>query len=65
MSNFDRDQEYGHDRALAVLADFASDAPDDQKITVMNAALHIDRACPPRRFDTARNATRRGKWRRS
>src|SRR3954471_2413247 len=28
MSNFDRDHEYGHDRALAVLADFASDAPD-------------------------------------
>ena len=45
MSNFDRDPEYGHDRALAVLADFASDAPDDQKITVMNAALHIARAC--------------------
>ena len=35
MSNFDRDHEYGHDRALAVLADFASDAPDDQKITVL------------------------------
>jgi predicted nucleic acid-binding protein/tellurite resistance protein len=45
MSNFDRDPEYGHDRALAVLADFASDAPDDQKTTVLNAALHIARAC--------------------
>jgi tellurite resistance protein len=45
MSNFDRDPEYGHDRALSVLADFASDAPDDQKVTVLNAALHIARAC--------------------
>jgi tellurite resistance protein len=45
MSNFDRDAEYGHDRALAVLADFASDAPDDQKATVLNAALHVARAC--------------------
>lgn len=45
MSNFDRDPEYGHDRALAVLADFAPDAPDDQKTTVLNAALHIARAC--------------------
>ena len=45
MSNFDRDPEYGHDRALAVLDDFASDAPDDQKGTVLNAALHVARAC--------------------
>ena len=45
MSNFDRDLEYGHDRALGVLDDFASDAPDDQKDTVLNAALHIARAC--------------------
>lgn len=45
MSNFDRDAEYGHDRALAVLADFASDAPDDQKATVLNAALHVAQAC--------------------
>jgi len=44
-SNFDRDPEYGHDRALAVLDDFASDAPDDQKVTLLNAALHVARAC--------------------
>jgi tellurite resistance protein len=63
MSNFDRDPEYGHDRALAVLADFASDAPDDQKITVMNAALHIARAChggdlTPAECETAREVAK-------
>jgi len=45
LSNFDRDPEYGHDRALAVLADFASDAPEDQKGIVLYATLHIARAC--------------------
>ena len=45
MSNFDRDPEYGHDRALAVLDDFASQAPDDQKEIVLQAALHVARAC--------------------
>ena len=45
MSNFDRDAEYGHDRALGVLDDFASDAPDDQKEVVLNAALHVANAC--------------------
>ena len=28
-----------------MLDDFASDAPDDQKDIVLNAALHIARAC--------------------
>jgi tellurite resistance protein len=45
MSNFDRDAEYGHNRALGVLDDFASDAPDEQKGIVLNAALHVARAC--------------------
>jgi|SRR3954454_4113692 tellurite resistance protein len=45
MSNFDRDPEYGHDRALAVVDDFASDAPANQKDVVLQAALHIARAC--------------------
>jgi len=45
MSNFDRDPEYFHDRALAVLDDFASQAPDDQKEIVLQAALHVARAC--------------------
>jgi tellurite resistance protein len=45
MSNFDRDPRYGHDRALGVLDDFASDAPDDQKVTVLNAALHVASNC--------------------
>jgi tellurite resistance protein len=45
MSNFDRDSEYGHDRALAVLDDFASQAPDEQKEIVLQAALHVARAC--------------------
>ena len=45
LSNFDRDPAIGHDRALAVLADFASDAPDDQKDIVLHAALHVARTC--------------------
>jgi tellurite resistance protein len=45
LSNFDRDPAYGHDRALAVLADFVPDAPEDQKDIVLQAALHVARAC--------------------
>jgi tellurite resistance protein len=45
MSNFDRDPQYSHDRALGVLDDFASDAPDDQKEIVLSAALHIASNC--------------------
>jgi tellurite resistance protein len=40
LSNYDRDVEFGHDRALAVLADF-SDAPEDQRALVLRAALDV------------------------
>ena len=43
-ANFDRDSEYGRNRALAVLADFAPGAPPEQRDLVMRAALDVGKA---------------------
>ena len=41
LSNFDRDHTFGHDRALSVLADFAPDASEEQRVLVLRAALQV------------------------
>ena len=43
-ANFDRDADYGRDRACAVLADFAPGAPQEQRDLVMRAALDVGKA---------------------
>jgi len=43
-ANFDRDAEFGRDRAMAVLADFEPGAPQEQRDLVMRAALDVGKA---------------------
>ncbi|WP_158044174.1 TerB family tellurite resistance protein [Skermanella pratensis] len=63
LSNFDRDRTFGHDRALAVLADFAPDAPVGQRQLVLRSALQVGgagagRTPSPGERDAAREIAR-------
>ncbi|UEM22195.1 TerB family tellurite resistance protein [Skermanella mucosa] len=61
LSNFDRDRTFGHDRALGVLADFAPDAPMEQRELVLRSALQVGGACgalSPGERDAAREIAR-------
>ncbi|UEM04860.1 TerB family tellurite resistance protein [Skermanella rosea] len=63
LSNFDRDRTFGHDRALGVLADFAPDAPEEQRQLVLRSALQVggagaDGTLSPGERDAAREIAR-------